>query len=229
MVERIQEKPSPPYVSYRTWNTFLLRLREHLPLPPVLDTSFWHRIPFSGTNKSALRGALIYLGLMSATRHPADSLERLTKADGEERKNLLREVVTSAYQGLLAKVDLRRATVGDMRSYFREVGASGGAKGVNFFLSMARDAGLELHPSLTTRRWAARRKRAQPEAHAIPPGKPLPGANLQWAGADLPYSHPILKALLDQLPQPGPWEGKKLWKKAWEANIDMLYPDGNER
>ena len=141
----------PPYVPYRTWNTFLQRAKEsEIPLPSRLDSSFWARLPFSGSNESALRRTLVFLDLVDAKACPKEDLEPLIISEGDERASILNRLVSHSYSDLLSQIDLRRGSMKQLQEYFKSVGADGkvGKMCISFFLGIAREANFELHRSL---------------------------------------------------------------------------------
>ena len=226
-----KERRPPPYVSYKTWNTFLQKVKGQLPLPNHIDSSFWAYLPFSGSNQSALRGTLVYLGLLDGG-HPDLRLEQLANAENEERQNLLREIFTQSYEELLDQVDLTRTTRGRLREYFKSVGAEGqlGQKCTAFFLCLAREAGETLHASLQAKSVSARGRKVRRKRKAeISPGEqgevrpPLSKTNNLEI---LTHLDPSMTGLLQRLPlSSSQWSQheKQGWKKAFDALFEFLY------
>jgi len=232
-----KERRLSPYVSYKTWSTFLETVKGQLPLPHRMDSSFWARLPFSGSNQSALRCTLDYLGLVDSQDHPDARLEQLAGSENAERQELLREIFTQSYKELLDQVDLARTTPGRIREYFKSVGAEGqvGQKCTTFFLSLAKEAGETLHASLQAKVVSARgRKVTKKRKTKISPEEqggvrpPLSQAtNLEI----LSHIDPSMLGLLQKLPRPtSQWspEGKQRWKKAFDALFEFLYHKNKE-
>ena len=221
----IEGRRPPPYVSYKTWNTFLERAKGHLPLPQRMDSSFWSRLPFSGSNQSALKGALVFLGLVGEDDRPGAELEQLIQAQGADRQVLLRRTLTRSYGQLLGQVDLSRATHGQLRDYFRSVGAEGqvGQKCTVFFLSLAREAGEKPHVSLQARALPVRGKKGARRVKRKPFREPAALPEPQ-----IPSSIDLgVLALLQKLPRTSSaWDKQERqnWKRAFDALFEFLYP-----
>ncbi|MDA1097246.1 MAG: DUF5343 domain-containing protein, partial [Chloroflexi bacterium] len=105
-------RKGPPYVSFRSWENLLDRLRlGMLPLPQRLDSSIWSRMSFSGSTESALKGALVFLGLTDENYRPTRVFNELFTAFGDDaaRRSILHRLVDEAYRPLMSNVDLARA------------------------------------------------------------------------------------------------------------------------
>ena len=85
--KRLTEERLPPYVSYRVWQKLVSELTSYVPLR--FDSSYFDILQMTESNRSMLRGTLIFLGLMSPEGEPADKLHHLAKAEGEERLKIL--------------------------------------------------------------------------------------------------------------------------------------------
>ena len=147
---------APPYVSYKSWDTFLAFVRSNLtPAPEQLDTSVWQGSPFSGSTRSGLVGALLFLGLIDVLGKVSPDLNVIAEAaeTTEDKRRVLPDIYNERYAPLLVHVDLERATRQQIRTAFQSAGSAGetAEKAVSFFLSFARDAGIELHHSLFSR------------------------------------------------------------------------------
>ena len=170
MVGRERDRRAPPYVSYKSWETFLDRVRREvlpLPLPQRFDTSVWRRLSFSGSTESAIKSCLIFLELTTVDYRPSQRMERLVATDSdEERQSILRSLVEERYRPVLGDIDLLRATRGEVRNAFLRAGSGPETsdKAVSFFVSFSQEAGIGLHPQLTSRVPTARaRRRVSPE------------------------------------------------------------------
>jgi hypothetical protein len=156
---REQVKPVPPYVSWRTFETFLQSLKQGV--PSRVDRTLMPSL--SGSVSSQVQHALRFLGLVEQDGTCTDKLTALVDAlkKGEESEDYavaLAGVLREAYGFLFANggsaFDLERATQGALVEKFRSTGASGETvpKVVNFFLNAAKAAKVPLSPHISTGR-----------------------------------------------------------------------------
>jgi hypothetical protein len=195
-----------------------------------MDSSFWARLPLSGSNISALKGALLFMNLMTPDERPTPELEKLVQAEGAERQTLIKKIFVRSYEDILNQVDLSRATHGQLREYFKSVGADGqmGQKCSTFFLSLAKESGEKLHASLQTK---VTRSRGARKGTKRAPIKDTSGKEIQPPAKHEPQillqTDPSMVGLLQKLPLMGtPWskEERTNWKKAFDALFEFLYP-----
>jgi hypothetical protein len=247
MYLNIGPKKTPPYASYKSWETFLERIRSDvMPLPQRLDKSVWKRMNFSGTTQSALKGALVFLNLATPNIYePTDEFITLMESDNDqERRRFMSRIIVHAYSDLIDGIELARSTRGDVLDAFKSAGSGPetAEKAVSFFVGLALDAEIPLHTQLSTKPKIARRrkkfsgKKGQNE---------LAGANLRTdilaqfgsSGVDglsrLQGIHPAIIGLLGELPNPDDsWsqEAMASFLKAFEAVVRLVYePDANSK
>lgn len=229
----------PPYVSYKTWLKMLDRLVKFL--PDSIDSSYYRDSQFSGSSAKKLRTALRFLELIDDRNVPTVLLQRLHRAlrgVGQETKaGVLHEILRSSYPSLFTEdFILKRATSGQLVERFEEMGVRGSIQRycISFFLHMAADAELELSPHLAGRsRLGIGRKsiviKSRERRRKITLAGTLKGTQLpKGEELDLSKLHPALAGLLKELPTPGiKWEAeeKARFKKAFEALLDVVYPD----
>ena len=149
MIENADEKKpiNPPYLPYKTLVNFLERLK--VGVPARIDRSVMGS--FSGAVQAALFTALKYLQLMNRDHIPTEKLSKLVHVEGEERKKLLREIISVSYPFLFKEgLDLKRITGHQLQELFANSGVSGGtvSKSMAFFMAAAKDAEIELSPHL---------------------------------------------------------------------------------
>jgi hypothetical protein len=151
-------KPLPPYVPYKTFNTFLDHLKA-IGMPSHIDKSVMASL--SGGMQSWLKAALRYMKLINEKDEPTELLAHLVVSQGAERRAVLFQIFAQSYAFLIDKVDLRNTTPTKLRSAIVEEGAQGETvdKILAFLLAMAKDAGVEMSKLLTTR--APRQARAR--------------------------------------------------------------------
>ena len=218
-------------------------------LPRRLDSSVWARWGFSGSNQSALKGALVFLGLTTEEYEPTRRLTELLRAyrSDEERRMVLHGLVSEYYLPLLGGIDLARTTRLEIRDAFRRAGSGQQTsdKAVTFFVALAQESGrFELSGQLAKARTHRRRNR-QPGAEKQVSEKPSMAVSEKLTENDpaspqiaQPFAtakviHPMLRALVDELPAQGeqwPVGKKQMFERVWAATLTYLYggPDGNE-
>src|SRR5215216_5318179 len=86
----VEEKIFPPYLPYKTFDTFIDSLRQGM--PSRIDRSLMRSM--SGGQQSSLIKALWFLGLVKDTGAPTSPLTRLVLSEGPERREALRDILT---------------------------------------------------------------------------------------------------------------------------------------
>ncbi len=156
----LQEQTSavPPYVPYRTFQTFLEFLLDD-GIPERIDKSVWGP-RFSGSSGTQLMTALKVLALIDHEGHPAHDLEILVHAEGEDRRALLRRILERFYVPVF-ELDLARASKGQFHEAFRSFGTKEGVltKCEAFFIRAAQAAGIELSKRILAGRHGASKGR----------------------------------------------------------------------
>ncbi|MBC7929759.1 MAG: DUF5343 domain-containing protein [Rubrivivax sp.] len=139
------ESKRPPYISYKTLKNFLNSFTTPESIPSDIDRSV---LPssMSGGNQVGVISTLKFLGLITETGQPTQSFFKYVSSSGDERKAVLREVLTEGYAFLLTGVDIERATTKGVIEKFKEVGVSGDTirKAILFFQFAAKDAELKI-------------------------------------------------------------------------------------
>ena len=239
------QSATPPYVSYRSWETFLSHLKTNLmPVPDRLDTSVWKQSPFSGSTKSGIQGALLFLGLIDSSAGTLGRLTNLAEADTQEsQQRILRSLFDERYSPILEEVDPARATRQQIQDKFRKAGCANATaeKAVSFFVNFARDAGIDVHSALFRNNQGTRTRRKNVVSRKIQPDESeniveLPKTEIVAENTDLlpmndahavDGAHPVLRGLLDLLPRNGrSWtnaEREKV-KLAFGTLLDLAYP-----
>jgi hypothetical protein len=146
----------PPYVPYRTFQTFLEYMQDGI--PARIDRSVWGS-RFSGSSGTQLMTALKSLQLVDANGHPEPVLEQLVFAEGERRRALLRGLLEDYYKPVF-RLDLARATRNQFHEAFRSFGAREGVltKCEAFFIQAALAAGIQLSQYILAGRHQGRRR-----------------------------------------------------------------------
>jgi len=138
----------PPYLSFKTFNTFIQGLK--VGIPTRIDRSVLSSM--SGAVQGHLMSALRYLGLVSQHAVTTERLAALVNSEGPERERVFSSILKERYPFLFSEFDLQRATTGQLEEAFRKVGASGETirKCVAFFLAAAKAAGIAVSPHIKT-------------------------------------------------------------------------------
>ena len=141
----------PPYVSYRTFNTFLESLI--LGIPDCIDRSVFDS-RFSGSNTSQIMSTLRALSLIDAEGRPRNMLRRLVESQNEERRRLREEMLRGYYGPIFNHLDLSKATQRQLRQAFRDFGTTDSmiVKCESFFIHAALDAGIPLSRHILSHR-----------------------------------------------------------------------------
>ena len=134
-----------PYPSFASFKSFISDLVEK-GLPDRIDRTVI--VGRSGTGKSALKGALDFLGLINAVGVPSAAFKDLKeKIENEaEWKPALGEIITDAYAPIIGDLSLTNGTAGQLATRFRENGNVSGAtltSAVRFYLAALDDAGID--------------------------------------------------------------------------------------
>ena len=160
-------KRIPPYLSYRTFRSFLDSVAV-AGVPNRIGRSLM--ASKSGSTQTLLLAAIRYLGLASEKGVSSPALETLVHAEGKERQDLWRRILENAYPALFSsKINLERTTTEELAEIFAKEGVSSAdtvRKCVTFFSLAAKDAGIKLSPHVRPyagARRAPRRARAGAE------------------------------------------------------------------
>ncbi|MCH7501646.1 MAG: DUF5343 domain-containing protein, partial [Nitrospinae bacterium] len=131
----------PPYVSYVSFSNALSNLAEH-GIPTKVDTSILGN--FSGGLKRQLIQAFRFMLLIDENDTPTERLHQYAKADPDERKRILAELLRQCFRN---QVDvLPSGTPQQLRNSFDNIKAESSvkAKCIVFFYQAARAAGIEI-------------------------------------------------------------------------------------
>lgn len=174
----------PPYLSHKTFTNFLEGLRKGV--PARIDRSVIGSL--SGTAQAHLLQTLRYLNLINAESVPTENLNRLAAAQGPDRQELLKELLTAAYPFVFnGGVDLEKCTSKQFEELFAKTGASGETlrKTLTFFMGVSKDAGVKLSPFIGKR---TRSRSTTPRARGAAAGGGRAGA--QAPAAEQPAPNP---------------------------------------
>lgn len=142
-------KRLPPYVSYRTFRSFLDTLWQGL--PDRVDRSYWGE-RYSGSTGTQLVATLRFLGLIDENAAPTDRLRKLAVSKGSTRVKQLQLVTKEAYGFLSGSLDPQTATYSQLVYVFYHSFQMTGdviRKCIRFYVAIASDAGFSLSPFIT--------------------------------------------------------------------------------
>ena len=143
----------PPYVSYRTFKSFLQELAKGV--PHRIDKSILPTL--SGGVQSQLLQALKFFQLINADGVPEQSLHALVRAQetDDEYKTVLKNLLLRFYPFLFVSPNqgLEKMTAGQLQEHFASL-ANGDTvqKCIAFFIPAAKDAGIQLGPYIVARK-----------------------------------------------------------------------------
>jgi hypothetical protein len=169
---------TPAYTTYKSFINLINDLREG-PIPPHIEYSV---VSGSNSGKATMLASLKALKLIHDDKRPTDALKALVR-DKENYKENLRKVLQEAYPYLFdGAIDLSNTTTEGVANRFKDAGANGStiAKGMAFFLSAAKEAGIgvsarvkppQLPKTNGTKRRSAKGNTDTPD-HDLPPKPP---------------------------------------------------------
>lgn len=236
-----RQKTVPPYVPYRTFQTFLEFLQDGI--PARIDRSVWGS-RFSGSSGTQLMTALKVLQLVDAEGHPQPVLEELVFAEGERRRALLRGLLEDYYEPVF-RLDLSRATKNQFHEAFRSFGAREGVltKCEAFFIQAARAAGIQLSQYILAGRHQGRSKQGSGKSSgrgraATQNGAAQPPAQASTEPANEPPSIPVAATTAAVVAESSPRLAAKLnvaemilskypeFDPSWTAEVQAKWLDG---
>jgi hypothetical protein len=166
------DKSVPAYIPFITFTNFIEALK-NTTVPPRIDSTITPTM--SGQSRGALNSALRFLGLVEGEQNAVGApLKELVGAfGGLEWKNVLGQLITTAYGPIVKDLDISHATGGQLNEHFRAAGIDGQVleKAVRFYLSALDEVGIPYSPLFKTRGARTVRKRTPPRTRPIAPGQ----------------------------------------------------------
>lgn len=146
MVNEVNRKRLPPYISYRTFHNFIGGL-EH-GIPARIDRSYWGD-KLSGSTGTQLLGALRFLGLIDNNNVPGARLKQLIAAKAN-RPDIMRQICTDSYVFLVGtSFDPQMATYAQLDELFHnmyQLTDDVARKCIKFFIELSTAAEIPLSP-----------------------------------------------------------------------------------
>ena len=148
------KKQIPPYVSYKTFNSFMRKLQPCL--PTHIDRSSV-RAMYSDHICTQLMSAMRFLNLIDTNSRPTARLKVLAPASGEHLAVLLRYMAEEAYPFIAFKwiIDAQNSTYAELEAVFQKIypmKIDVCHKCIRFFIEYCKDAGIPLSPQITEKR-----------------------------------------------------------------------------
>ena len=139
---------SPPYTSISTFNNFLDWLREMNIVPSHIDRSLWST-KFGGSVGTQLMTGLRFLGLLKGEQ-PTERLVALARANAEDRKSLLANLLRDAY-GEVVINELETGTPKRLNDALGGLGTTSSThdKARSFLINAAKLADLPILPAIS--------------------------------------------------------------------------------
>ena len=125
---KILKNNIPPYVAFKTFQTFLEFLSEGM--PSRIDRSVWVN-RFSGSNGTQLMTAIKFFELVDSEGLPSEDFKSLVSKDLDIQKKTLRKILYKFYDHIF-ELDLDSATRYQFREAFRKFGTKEGVLVPNF-------------------------------------------------------------------------------------------------
>jgi len=145
-------KSLPPYVSYRTFLSFINGLQEGM--PSRIDRSYWGE-RYSGSTGTQLMTALRFLGLIDSSGVPTARLRQLVSTTGTQRHEVLKQIARGAFYFITERsLNPEVATYAQLEEAFSSTYQMTGdvaRKCIKFFISLLSDAGIPLSPYIMKR------------------------------------------------------------------------------
>ena len=148
-MEKVKNK-IPPYVSFKTFQTFLEFLSEGM--PNRIDRSVWLN-KFSGSNGTQIMTAIKIFNLIDKDGAPNDDFKNLVSRDLDLQKKIFRKLLYKYYSPIF-NLDLTSATKAQLRESFRSFGTKEGVivKCESFFIQAAKYSNIMLSSHILARR-----------------------------------------------------------------------------
>ncbi len=163
--------PTPMYASFVTFTTLLDWLAEMPTIPSKIDRSLWSQ-KFNGSNGAQLVAGMRFLGLLEGET-PQKKLIGLVRASGDERRDLIEQMLRDAYGEALID-GLPAATPKMVDDAIRERGSTEAThrKAVAFFINATKATNLEIPTSVAKRARNRRAGSGRPRSNPAGPVRP---------------------------------------------------------
>jgi hypothetical protein len=216
-------KHSPPYVSYKTFGSFISQLQPQV--PSRIDRSIWGEM-FSGSTGTQLMSAMRFLNLIDGNARPTARLRVLPSASGEHRAALLRQVAEESYAFVLkGTLDTQNATYAELEDAFQNsyhMKSDVCRKCIKFFTEISKDAGIPLSPQITKKRKVPRTNSGTKNANKIAGTRTNDNLVVPFKESKIPELLPWHQMLADKFPHFDPAWNDDIKKKWFEAYFELF-------
>ena len=216
-------KHSPPYVSYKTFGSFISQLQPQV--PSRIDRSIWGEM-FSGSTGTQLMSAMRFLNLIDGNARPTARLRVLPSASGEHRAALLRQVAEESYAFVLkGTLDTQNATYAELEDAFQNsyhMKSDVCRKCIKFFTEISKDAGIPLSPQITKKRKVPRTNSGIKNANKIVGTRTNNKLVVPIKESKIPELLPWHQMLADKFPHFDPAWNDDIKKKWFEAYFELF-------
>ncbi len=213
---KITKNNIPPYVAFKTFQTFLEFLSQGM--PSRIDRSVWVN-RFSGSNGTQLMTAIKFFELVDSDGVPSQDFNSLVSKDLSIQKKTLRKILFKFYDHIF-ELDLDNATRYQFREAFKKFGTKEGVlvKCESFFIQAAKFSDISLSNHILARRHNNKsnsnekiKSQTTQVSQSILSKKNLVEKNTN-----------IVKIILDKYPEFDPsWTPEV--QKAWIESLTKLY------
>ena len=153
MVSDRSQRQKPPYVSYKTFQTFLIDMKSGV--PARIDRGYLNENSKSGSTATQLLAALRFFELVSVEGLTTPRLSQLANAALPMQAELLRQFGTRAYDFVFSAIDTKTASYGQLSDTFKhnfDLADDVVRKCAKFFISFANVAGIPLSQRITRKK-----------------------------------------------------------------------------
>jgi len=210
----------PPYVAFKTFQTFLEFLSDGM--PSRIDRSIWLN-RFSGSNGTQLMTAIKFFELVDSDGIPSEDFINLASKDVIVQKKILRKILYKFYSHIF-ELDLENATKSQFREAFRQFGTKEGVlvKCESFFIQAAKFSDITLSSHILARRHNNKSTIVEKSKSSIKSNS----SNLLSKKNSIEKNTNIVKIILDKYPEFDPSWSPDV-QKAWIESLTKLYESLN--
>ncbi len=210
----------PPYVAFKTFQTFLEFLSDGM--PSRIDRSIWLN-RFSGSNGTQLMTAIKFFELVDSDGIPSEDFINLASKDVILQKKILRKILYKFYSHIF-ELDLENATKSQFREAFRQFGTKEGVlvKCESFFIQAAKFSDITLSSHILARRHNNKSTIVEKSKSSIKSNS----SNILTKKNSIEKNTNIVKIILDKYPEFDPSWSPDV-QKAWIESLTKLYESLN--